>query len=70
LFSNFFSGLLSSWVKIRLHTKNQLYTLPGSDLKVCVVVGGWWWVLTVNLVIDFGLAKPNKICNLVIAKLS
>ena len=26
----------SSWVKIRLHTKNQLSGLPGSALKVCV----------------------------------
>ena len=33
--------------EIRLHTKNQLYTLPGSALKVCVV-GGWWWVVGVD----------------------
>ena len=37
----------SSWVNLKLHTENQLYTLPGSALKVCVVVvggrvGGWW----------------------------
>ena len=31
----------SCWVTIRLHTENQLYTLPGSALKVCVVGGGW-----------------------------
>ena len=31
----------SSWVKIRLYTKNQLPRLPGSALKVSVVVG-WW----------------------------
>ena len=30
----------SSWVKIRLHTKNHLRRLPGSALKVCVVVVG------------------------------
>jgi hypothetical protein len=30
----------SSWVKIRLHTENQLPGSPGSALKVCVV--GWW----------------------------
>jgi hypothetical protein len=32
--SSIFSGCLSSWVKIRLHTENQLHTrLPGSALK-------------------------------------
>ena len=31
-----------SWVKIRLHTENQLPRLPGSDLKVCVVVVVGW----------------------------
>ena len=34
-----FGGRLSSWVKIRLHTKNQLPRLPGSALKVCGGVG-------------------------------
>ena len=39
--SIFFWGPLSSWVKIRLHTENQLPRLPGSALKVPV----WWgWV--------------------------
>ena len=33
-------SISSSWVNLRLHTENQLYTLPGSALKVCVVVGG------------------------------
>jgi hypothetical protein len=42
-----------------LHTENQLYTLPGSALKV-----KWWWVLKVNLVIalaelSFGQAEQN-----------
>ena len=32
--SIFFVGILSSWVKIRLHTENQLPMLPGSALKV------------------------------------
>ena len=41
LFSFFFWGRLSSWVKIRLHTENQLPRLPGSALKVPV----WWWVV-------------------------
>jgi hypothetical protein len=40
----FFLSISSSWVNIRLHTKNQLYTLSGSSLKVCVV-GGWWVVV-------------------------
>ena len=34
LSSIFFGGCLSSWVKIRLHTENQLPRLPGSALKV------------------------------------
>jgi hypothetical protein len=38
-FFHFFWGRLSSWVKIRLHTENQLPTLSGSALKVEV----WWW---------------------------
>ena len=47
--SSIFLGLLSSWVKISLHSKNQLPTLSGRALKVVVVewvecvggVGGW-----------------------------
>ena len=54
----------SSWIKIRLHTENQLPGLPGSALKVCVggvvVVGstqlcghpnfvlGWSRVVTIS----------------------
>ena len=60
----FFHSISSSWVNLRLHTENPLYTLPGSSLKVCLVVGGWWWwvVLKVNLVIALALAlaKPNN----------
>jgi hypothetical protein len=37
----FFSHISSIWVKIRLHTKNQLPRLPGSAVKVPVWVGGW-----------------------------
>ena len=37
----FLLGISSSWVNMRLHTENQLYTMPGSALKVCVVGGGW-----------------------------
>jgi hypothetical protein len=29
-----------SWVKIKLHTENELPRLPQSGLKV----PGWWWV--------------------------
>ena len=35
-----FLHISSSWVKFRLHTKIWLCTLPGSALKVPVVVGG------------------------------
>ena len=55
----FFLGRLSSSVKIRLHTKNQLYTLPESALKV-FVVGGGGWVLKVNLVISFGFGQAEQ----------
>ena len=42
---------------VRLHTENQLDSLPGSASKVCVVVGG----LKVTLVFCFG---PNpKFCS-------
>ena len=43
LMSSSILGLLSYWVKIRLHTENQLPRLPGSAFKVnmgLVVVGG------------------------------
>jgi hypothetical protein len=42
----------------RLLNENQLHSLPGGALKVCVV-GGW---LRANLVIAFGLdlAKSNN----------
>ena len=51
---DFFLGRLSSWVKIRLHTENQLPRLLGSGLKCnhirCgggggggVVVVVWWF---------------------------
>ena len=38
----FLLSISSSWVNIRLHTENQLYSLPGSALKLCVVVVGGW----------------------------
>jgi hypothetical protein len=39
----------SSWVKIRLRTKNQLTWLPGSALKVYVVgFGVMVWCLVAN----------------------
>jgi hypothetical protein len=40
-----------------LHTENQLYTLPGSALKVCVV--GGCVVLKVNLVIALAELYPS-----------
>ena len=48
----FFLHILSSWVKIRLHTENQLPKLSGSALKVVVwvVVGGpTKYFVTLNL---------------------
>ena len=37
----------SSWVRMRLHTKNQLSVLPDIGLKCnpsgVVAVVGWWW---------------------------
>ena len=36
----FFLHISSSWVKIRLHTENELPMLSGSALKV-ELVGGW-----------------------------
>jgi hypothetical protein len=46
----------SSWVKIRLHTENQIPGLPRTDLNVMtpwcggvvVVVWWWWFFLTDN----------------------
>ena len=37
-----FIHISPSWVKIRLHTKNQHRGLSGSALKVCAVVR-WCW---------------------------
>jgi hypothetical protein len=48
----FFLRISSSWVNLRLHTENQLDTLPGSVLKVCVV-GGWWWWWVVGVESEF-----------------
>ena len=52
-------SIYSSWVNLRLFNETQLYTLPGSALKVCVV-GGWWLVLTANLVISFGFGQAEQ----------
>jgi hypothetical protein len=41
----FFLHISSSWVKIRLPTKNGLTKLPGTALKVVVWWGGGWWVV-------------------------
>ena len=46
---NFCLSISFSWINLRLHTKNKLSKLPGSTLKVCVVVlGGWVVALEVN----------------------
>ena len=57
--------IFSSWLNLRLHIGNELNTLLGSALKVCVVggwvvVGGGGWVLTVNLVISFGFGQAEQ----------
>jgi hypothetical protein len=46
--------IFSSWVKLRLHTENQLPGLPGISLKVCVercvpptLFLGWRWAMTI-----------------------
>jgi hypothetical protein len=38
----------SSWVKIKLHTENQLPGLPGGALTVCVGWGGGGVVMVVG----------------------
>jgi hypothetical protein len=53
-------GISFSWVNLRLHTKNQLYTLPGSALKVCVVVGGGWVVGVESEFSDQLWLKPSR----------
>ena len=51
---------------VRLHTENQLHSLPGSASKVCVVGGGggWWVESKFNdrlwLSSSLALAKPNN----------
>jgi hypothetical protein len=54
---------------LRPHTENQLSSLHGSALKVCVVGGGGgWWVVVVEsefsdrlwLSFSLALAKPNN----------
>ena len=60
----FFRHLSISLVNPRLNTKNKLYIMPGSVLKVCV--GGGWEVVVVEsefsdqLWLSFSLAKPNN----------
>ena len=49
------------------HTKNQLDSLPGSALKVCVGGGRWWGESEFSdrlwLSFSLALAKPNKKIN-------
>ena len=49
---------------LRLHTENQLHSLPGSDSQVCVVGCGGGWVESefsdrIWLSFSVVLAKPN-----------
>ena len=49
-------------VMVRLYTGNQLSSLPGSALKVCVVVGGWWWSsYSIGLPSYTNLSKNSKL---------
>ena len=57
-------------VNLRLHTENQLYTLPRSALKVCVVGDGWWWWWVVGVESEFSdqlwlWPSRTKICEIV-----
>ena len=49
---------------LRLHTENQLSSLPGSASKVCVVGGGGWVESEFSdplwLSFSLALAKPNN----------
>ena len=49
---------------VRLHNENQLHSLPGSALKVCVVVGGWVVESEFSdclwLSFSLAMAKPNN----------
>ena len=62
---NLFLHIFSSFVNVRLHTKNWLCNLPGSALKV-PVVGGWVVVVESKfsdqlwLSFSLALAKPNN----------
>ena len=52
----------SSWVNLRLHTENQLNTLHGSALKVCVVVGGLESGFSDRLWLELGLGQAEQKC--------
>ena len=58
----------SSWVKIRLHTENQLAGLPGSALKASVGGGGWCGPThyLVNPNLELRLSWAVTTCNLTI----
>ena len=60
-----FPNIYSSLAKIRQHTENWLYTLPGTALKVSVGGGwGWWFLGKISdqlwLSFSLDLAKPNN----------
>jgi hypothetical protein len=61
--SIFFLGILSSWVKLRLHTQSQLPKLSESALKVPGCWGGGWWLPThyqVRLLLQLRLSWAVK----------
>ena len=51
---DFWLHIFSSWVNMRLHTKNQLPGLPGSTLKVSVMVG--WRLVQADYVVTPNLS--------------
>ena len=60
--ANLFLYIVFSWVSVRLHTGYQLSNLPGSALKVCVMVGVLEGEISDRLWLSFSitLANPNK----------
>ena len=48
----FFLNISFCWVNDRLHTENEIPLLPGSDLKVCAVLGGCFIVRVYDIIPD------------------
>ena len=60
LMSSSILGLLFYWVKIRLHTENQLPRLPGSALKVPVELQQLIWVELQQLIWFLPIIKSSS----------